>query len=164
MKKDHQLFHTGIPLIDDQHAQYLNLVDQVFALIQRSHIEQSTVDASLKRVLTYALEHFDAEEALMISTRYPGYEKHRAKHDEFRAKADQLCAMSKEDIAPDDQLIRLEKWLVIWFCEQTLVYDKGIAAFLKKRNCANDQIERDSGKAAMRPHRSGSSEAFDSGD
>ena len=34
--------------------------------------------------MTYAFEHFDAEETLMQSVEYPEFESHRAKHDEFR--------------------------------------------------------------------------------
>ena len=133
MKIDRQLFRTGIPVIDKQHEQYLDLVDELFELCEQSHVEQVTVNTALKRALTYAIEHFDSEEALMIDTRYPAYEVHRAKHNEYRNEADRLCGMSNEDIAPDDQLIQLTRWLVEWFCEQTLTYDKGLASFLKKR-------------------------------
>jgi len=133
MKIDRQSFRTGVSLIDNQHEQYVDLVDELFELCQQSDIDQADVDAALRRVLAYALEHFDAEEAPMRSTGYHAYESHRAKHDEFRDEADRLCAMRKEDSAPDDQLIHLTKWLVEWFCEQTLVHDKALAAFLKRR-------------------------------
>jgi len=133
MKIDRAPFLTGIPLIDTQHEQYLDLVDRLFELCNRPQVEQATVDESLKKVLAYALEHFDAEEALMVSVQYQGYERHRAKHGEFRDMTDQLSAMSKEGVAPSDQLIQLTKWLVEWFYDQTLVHDRALAAFLKKR-------------------------------
>jgi len=133
MKIDRQLFYTGIPLIDRQHEQYIALIDEFFELVERSHVKQPAVDASLNKVLAYALEHFDSEEALMISSRYEGYEGHRNKHDEFRNEADRLSAMNKENIDPDDQLIHLTKWLLEWFYDQVLVHDRALAAFLKRQ-------------------------------
>jgi len=133
MKIDRQLFRTNIPLIDNQHEEYLKLVDDLFKLCERPHVEQATIDASLKKVLAYAVEHFDAEESLMLSTRYHDYEIHRTKHDEFRDQFDRLSAMSNEAIAPDDQLIQLTKWLVEWFCQQTQVHDRRLAGYLKKQ-------------------------------
>ncbi|HNY28883.1 MAG TPA: hemerythrin family protein [Candidatus Sumerlaeota bacterium] len=132
-KIEHQLFRTGVLVIDNQHEQYLDFVDELFALTERPNVEQSTVDAALERALAYAVEHFDAEEALMRSIRYPGYESHRTKHDEFRNETDRLCAISRTNVSPDEQLFYLTKWLVEWFCDQTQVYDKALAIFLKKR-------------------------------
>ena len=134
MNIDHKSYYTGIPLIDNQHEQYLRLVDDLFALCEQSDvIEQGIVDEGLTRVLAYAIEHFDAEEALMLSTGYSDYETHQRKHNEFRDEADRLSAMSKEGISPEDQLIHMTKWLLEWFLDQTLVHDKALAAFLKKR-------------------------------
>ncbi len=133
MQIDHELFLTGNPLIDRQHEQYLRLVDELLNLLEQEVVEQEVVDECLTGVLAYAVEHFDAEESLMVSSGYCGFESHRAKHDEFRDEADRLFAMSKEGIAPDDQIIHLTKWLLQWFLAQTLVHDKGLATFVKNR-------------------------------
>lgn len=133
MKIDHQLFRTGIPLIDSQHEQYLDLVDQLFEAIEKPSVDQAVVDNGLGKAIAYALEHFDAEEALMRSSGYPGYEKHCCKHDEFRDMTDRLLAMRNDNVPPADQLLRLTKWLVEWFYEQTRVHDKAVAFFLKKQ-------------------------------
>jgi hemerythrin len=102
-------------------------------LCQQPKVEQASVEDGLTRVLAYAIEHFDAEEALMLSTQYPGYEIHRMKHNEFRDEADRLHDICKKDIDPEDLVIRLTKWLVEWFYEQILTHDKALAAFLKKQ-------------------------------
>jgi hemerythrin len=133
MTIDRELFRTGIPLIDHQHDQYLDLVDELFVLCLRPKARSSSVQAGLKRTLAYALDHFDAEEALMRSVAFRGYEKHRLKHDEFRDESDRLLVMCKQDLSPELQLTRLTRWLVEWFCEQTQVYDRALAAYLKKR-------------------------------
>lgn len=133
VKMAQQVFRTGIPAIDNQHEQYLDFVDKLFVLTGQPNIEQTTVDSACERVLAYAVEHFDAEEALMRSIRYPGYEGHRTKHDEFRNETDRLYAISRKSVSADEQLFYLTKWLVQWFCDQTQVYDKALAIFLKKR-------------------------------
>ena len=133
MEIERQLFRTGIPLIDNQHEEYLDLVDDLFKLCERTDVEQAIVDASLRKALAFAVEHFDAEESLMLSIGYDDYEVHRAKHDEFRDQVDRLCAMSSEAISPEDQLIHLTEWLLEWFCDQTLVHDRRLAGYLKKR-------------------------------
>jgi len=133
MNIDHQSYYTGISLIDNQHEHYLCLVDDMFALCEEPKVEQAAVEDGLTRVLAYAIEHFDAEEALMLSTQYPGYETHRMKHNEFRDEADRLHDICKKDIDPEDLVIRLTKWLVEWIYEQVLTHDKALAAFLKKQ-------------------------------
>jgi len=131
MKLDRKLFRIGIPLIDKQHERYLDLVVELFEIRERDRIDQSAVDDCVEKVRSYALEHFDAEEALMRSVQYPDYEAHRVKHDEFRNETDCLSSMGSDGMAPADQITLLSKWLVDWFRAQTLVYDKKLAAFLK---------------------------------
>lgn len=133
MKNKYRLFHTGIPLIDKQHAQYMNLVDELCERCRQSDAKQKVLDRDLRKVLSYAIEHFDAEESLMRNYKYPGYKKHREKHDEFRNEADRILIIDRKTVAPSNHLSHLTKWLIGWFCEQTLVYDSGLAAFMMKR-------------------------------
>lgn len=132
MNIDHESYYTGIPLIDNQHEKYLRLVEDLFALCERSDVEQKRVDEGLAIAFAYAIEHFDAEEALMLSTGYSGYETHRRKHNEFRDEADRVSTMRKEGIGPEGQLMHMTKWLLKWFLEQTLLHDTALANFLKR--------------------------------
>ena len=134
MNINHESYYTGIPLIDNQHEQYLRLVEDLFAACKRSDFDQKIVDGGLTIAFAYAIEHFDAEEALMLSAGYSGYETHQKKHNEFRDEADRVSAMSKEGIDPEDQLIHMTKWLLEWFLEQTLLHDKALAAFLQRKS------------------------------
>lgn len=133
MRIDHQLFLTGIPLIDQQHEEYLKLVDTVFHLCESAHADQAEVDASLEKAFAYAVEHFDAEEALMRSIDYPYYEGHRLKHDEFRDQVDKAAAMSGGGSDAEEQLIHLTRWLLEWFQEQVLTHDRRLARHIGKQ-------------------------------
>ena len=133
MRVDRQEFYTGIPLIDNQHDTYLDLVDRLFEVCHKPHIDKAKADEAVMEVFAYAIEHFDAEEALMDSISYRGLEAHRTKHDEFRDRIDRVSASRHEGISPEDQLVHLTRWLVEWFCEQTQTYDKSLASYLKKQ-------------------------------
>ena len=133
MRVDRQDLYTGIPLIDNQHDAYLDLVERSFELCSKPHIDKGKVDEAVMEVFAYAVEHFDAEEALMDSISYRGLEAHRTKHGEFRDETDRVSASRHEGISPEDQLVHLTRWLVEWFCEQTQTYDKALASYLKKQ-------------------------------
>jgi hemerythrin len=132
MKIDRQLLMTGIPLIDKQHEEYANLVDQLFGLITRKKVTREALSKEIDAVIKYAVEHFDAEEFLMRSQKYPAYAEHLAKHNIFRDKMDSLPLDMQEDISLDEYAITLNKWLIQWFYDQVQIDDRKLAVFLKR--------------------------------
>lgn len=136
MKIDRELFRTGIPLIDNQHEKYLDLLDGLYELCRDAQVERERVDASLEELLNFAVEHFDAEEFLMLGTRYPHYDVHRAKHDEFRNEIDRLSSLGGETMTASHLLVQLTEWLLEWFCEQTQTHDRRLANYLRKNICS----------------------------
>jgi hemerythrin len=133
-KIDRHLFRIGVPLIDRQHEQYLEWVDRLFSLTEQPSVSRTAFDEAVADAVAYAIEHFDAEEALMRSVAYPGYEAHVRKHDEFRDETDRLCSGDPIPSSPEERLFYLTRWLVRWFCEQTQVYDKALAVFLARQH------------------------------
>ena len=132
MKIDERLFRVGIPLIDNQHEAYLNLLDDLLTASGEAVINKSKVDEALKKAFIYAVEHFDAEEMLMTSCKYPGFDAHRAKHNEFREGVERLM-IEGDYLSPSAFLTEVNKWMLKWFCDQTQVYDRALAEFLKKQ-------------------------------
>ncbi len=138
MRIDRELFRTGIPLIDNQHEAYLYLVDELFELCMDPDCQPSAVHASIVKLLSFAVDHFDAEEFLMQGTGYPRYAAHRAKHDEFRNQIDTLSTLCTEATSKELVMAELREWLVDWFSEQTETHDRRLARFLKKVICDGD--------------------------
>jgi hemerythrin len=132
MKIDRQLFRTGIPIIDNQHEAYLDLLDDLFAAGQEALVNRTKVENAIKKAFAYGIEHFDAEEMLMQSLNYPGFQAHRRKHDEYRDEVERI-AFSSQFMSDDDLLNKVNTWMLQWFCEQTQVYDKALAEFMKRR-------------------------------
>jgi hemerythrin len=132
MKIDRQLFRTGIPIIDNQHEAYIDLLDDLFAAGQEAVVDRTKVENAIKKAFAYGIEHFDAEEMLMQSLNYPGLQTHRKKHNEFREEVERI-AFSSQFRSDDDLLKEVNTWMLVWFCEQTQVYDKALVEFMKSR-------------------------------
>ena len=132
MKINRLSLMTGIPLIDKQHAEYADLVDQCFELALHGNVSKQDLFKEIRAVIKYAVEHFDAEEFLMRSKKYPAYAEHLSKHNIFRDKMDVLFSDIEEDVDLDEYTIRLSKWLIEWFYEQVQTDDMKLAVFLKE--------------------------------
>ncbi len=130
---DRRLLITGIPLIDRQHAEYANLVESLFAQAMRGGVSRRELSGAMDAVLKYAMEHFDAEELVMLEHQYPAYAEHRAKHNIFRDRTDSLSAGMKDLTDMDTFTVQMSRWLIEWFCDQVQTDDRKLAAFLKRR-------------------------------
>jgi hemerythrin len=132
MKIDERLFRVGIPLIDNQHEAFINLLDDLFAASGEPVVNKSRVEEALKKAFVYAMEHFDAEEMLMASYKYPGLEAHRAKHNEFREGVERLT-IEGDYLSSSTFLDEVNKWMLKWFCDQVQIHDRAMAEFIKKQ-------------------------------
>lgn len=124
---------TGIPLIDEQHEKYAELVDRVFNEAMSEGLKRATLETEVDNVVAYAVEHFDAEECLMRSVDYPHYEEHVAKHNKFRDATSTMVEDMGKELVVDSYMAHLSRWLVEWFCSQVETDDRKLAAFLRKR-------------------------------
>jgi len=130
IKFDRESLKTGIPLIDQQHADYMDLVEWFFQL-SFQNADFKKLQKALNEVTVYTVDHFDAEEYLMRSSNYPYYAEHCAKHDLFREKVNDFTNELEEDAGSETYLTRIANWLVDWFIGQVQVDDMKLAIFLK---------------------------------
>lgn len=135
---DPNKYLTGIPLIDKQHKQYIMLVNKLVGNHHKGDMTKAEFIDCLNEIVAYALDHFDAEEFLMRSAKYPLYEEHLAKHDTFRDRVDEfLEEIDTKEIDVDHSVKVLCKWLIDWFKEQVLDDDIKLAKFIKENNIAH---------------------------
>lgn len=107
---DKQL-ETGHPLVDTEHRLLVMLFRKLDIAI-KTHQSDATLTRIVHEVEKFAEFHFLSEENLMIETAYPGFEAHRAQHNE-------LILLLKEKVGrlvshrefPDDLLDFLANWL-----------------------------------------------------
>ena len=81
---------TGYQGIDEQHRQLVSaLNDLLFACQHGGH------RAELKKILdfliAYTIKHFADEEEFQLKHNYPGYERHKLLHEEFKVVASELA-------------------------------------------------------------------------
>lgn len=82
-------YRTGHQLIDKQHQELFQMVNELHDAMIAGNGKQIVGD-TLKKLIQYTLQHFGAEEALMLQVKYPNYAEHKKKHDELAAKAKQI--------------------------------------------------------------------------
>jgi hemerythrin-like metal-binding protein len=134
MPNNRAALRTGIPLIDRQHAAYFRRADGFLELAGRRTVGRHTLQSGAVAAFNYAAEHFDAEEYLMRSVKYPAYGEHVAKHNIFRSEVRTLTSNLQGNAATDVCAARLSQWLVEWMGEQIQSDDKKLAAFIKQRS------------------------------
>ena len=125
---------VGIPAIDIQHKQYINLINKLLEARKKGDIDKASLMDYVNDINVYALEHFDAEELLMRTEQYPLYEKHLEKHNIFRDILNGFIKeMEAKDVDINDFLDSLYECLVIWFKAELLQDDIILAKFIKNK-------------------------------
>lgn len=105
-------YASGDEQVDAAHRELLDMINELTeGIITRRG--RALVEPVLLRLVAYAHQHFDEEEALMRRTGYPGAARHAAIHAEFRAKADELARGYRNGtvVLP----LTLSQFLLAWF-------------------------------------------------
>jgi len=121
---------VGIKKVDEQHK-------HLFALLNRLHDavaegkEQGELFAIMDELIEYTVVHFQTEERLYVEYDYPGYENHKAVHDDLVAAALDLQAKLREGSATLS--FELLEFLHDWLMGHTLGLDQEMSGFLKAK-------------------------------
>ncbi len=75
-------FSVGIQEVDEQHRVLVQLLNELHTAI-REHHGKATSREILDRLAEYTRTHFLLEESLMRVCHYPGFEIHKAQHEEL---------------------------------------------------------------------------------
>ncbi|MHC6203614.1 bacteriohemerythrin [Breznakiellaceae bacterium SP9] len=79
--------NTGIPLIDTQHEELLDLTNELYEACQDGKDAASALfKEAIKKTVDYVKFHFDAEQKILERIKYPDYAAHKAQHDVFVKK------------------------------------------------------------------------------
>ena len=120
---------TGNEMIDSQHKE---LIDRINMLLESCEDGQGKVKAvkMLDYLLDYTEYHFNAEEKLQEELNYPGMEKHKEKHAEFKQAVKELQEMLEEEEGPTDAFTaQIQKNVVDWLFEHIKGFDRSVAEY-----------------------------------
>jgi hemerythrin len=87
---------TGHAMIDRQHQELYRLVNELHAACDEG-LGNDRVDQVLAWLLSYTIEHFAAEEDLMVRSDYPApaLNSHVGQHDDLKDRVDTLLGQRK---------------------------------------------------------------------
>lgn len=126
-------FSVGVSEMDSQHQKLIAMINK---LIEEPHAKTNsrTISDLLTAMITYAQEHFRAEEALMSEHGYPLKDRQVEQHKCFIKKTVDFCSAVEVgvDIVPQVMLEYLKDWLLHHILEQDMKYksffiDRGIS-------------------------------------
>lgn len=116
--------------VDDQHRHLFDLLNRLHDAVAAGK-EQGELFAILDELVEYTVYHFQTEERLYVEYDFPGYEVHKAAHDELTATAVDLQRKLREGSATLS--FELLDFLHGWLTEHTLGLDQEMGPYLKER-------------------------------
>ena len=114
-------YSVGISKIDDEHRQFIDIINMAIATNERND-DSGELREVLYRITKYALNHFSTEENYMIEFNYPEYQYHKEEHHDFSRKVLAYC----KRVADGDSQISNEilEYLKRWLINHIQVTDK----------------------------------------
>ena len=95
---------------------------------------KQTLNQMLDYLAKYTDTHFGDEEALQKEVCYPDYDKHHAKHEEFKQTIQELNEMLQEEEGPSDAFVqKVEEHVVKWFYRHISSFDRSVAEYINMR-------------------------------
>ncbi len=113
-------FSLGVPLVDNEHREMIDLVNQLHQKVKSQEQDAGIVDF-LEDLYACAAKHFAHEELMMQSRRYSAFEHHQADHQRL---LNELTSMMFE--VQDGMLNNIEAMterLYDWFCIHFKTHD-----------------------------------------
>lgn len=131
-----QNFHTGIPIIDEEHKQLFAIITKTNDVIHAEllHDKYDEIMGILTQLREYTEMHFADEESFMETISYPDLEAQKRAHSAFVEKLVEIDLFDL-DAMDDNQQTYLESlidFLSGWLTNHILNMDKRIAEFQAK--------------------------------
>ena len=120
----------GVPLVDSQHRQYFDRVNQALLHAGAGGAPETFLEA-LKFVRGYTVLHFDSEQDIMRFHEYPDFNAHLAQHQYFSQRLDALADEFQETGLSSELENALFALLVDWFVNHIRRVDARLGEFLE---------------------------------
>jgi len=121
----------GVETLDNDHKTLFGLINEFHDAFQQSRQRRDLVNI-LNRLVAYAEEHFDREEAAMKSHDYPETDNHHLLHEELFDTIFALNTRIETDSLPLDR--EIIAFLKHWLSSHILEHDLQFAYFIREKN------------------------------
>jgi len=124
-------FSVGVRELDEQHQHLIKLLNLLISTQGTANTRSETISDTLMAMTRYAQSHFQAEEKLMEAYDYPGLEKQKIQHRDFRKKT---VAFSTATYYGIDQVPEaLLEYVVEWWVHHILEDDMAYRSFFNNK-------------------------------
>ena len=124
-------FSCEIKLIDDQHKQLVDLVNEMFTHVTGNEQEEiQYFNKIIQEAVNYIKVHFSTEEKIMTTTKFIGYAEHKKAHDNFILTV--AKTFSEPPAGKRFSLYAFTKFLKEWILSHIAVMDKQYFVYLKQ--------------------------------
>jgi hemerythrin len=128
-------FVLGVPQIDRQHRELVNLANNLFANCRAGREEASdSFKRTLRAAASFVRKHFGEEERIMRRAGYPLWRRHRAEHKRFMKellRQNQAYSDGKANVPHS-----FARFLKEWILSHIAVKDKDWADYLQAKEAA----------------------------
>lgn len=121
---------VSVELIDDQHKMLIKHINN-FASAVKQQQGPTEVGETLNFLIEYTDFHFSMEERNMKDHNYPGYQVHKAKHEEFKIILAYMESEFRDDGPTAILAESIDTLLVNWLLKHIRVTDVEFGAFLR---------------------------------
>ena len=134
-------YETGNELVDNDHKEIFELVEQVLTSSFKSRKDK--VKTAIEFLANYVVRHFANEEQLMDESGYPRTDEHKKEHSDFLEVATQLYekflnnefSLGEYENEDDDDLhfsLEINKTVVGWLTKHVMGSDRSLADHYRK--------------------------------
>jgi len=124
-------YSTGIKVIDDQHKELLNFVNEIFNHVSGDEEEERLwFNDAIQLAIQYVKEHFATEEKYMRVTKFPGYAEHKQSHHKFTLTI--LKTVKEFEAGNRLVLKKFAYFLKDWVLSHVAVMDRQYSDYFRK--------------------------------
>ena len=136
-------YETGIPLIDYQHKELVNLTNQLYkACLLGEEAVQTVFKEAMSRMVEYVRFHFGAEQKLLEAIQYPDFQNHKKMHDTLAGNILEAVKEQNEGkkFVPNNFVRTLRDWVFSHIAIQDKQYALYVVAQKRKGLLTDEQI------------------------
>ncbi len=113
-------FELGVPEIDTEHKELVDLINNTYAALQAQQGSSSIMEF-LGEIFARISAHFALEESVMRKYKYDGYREHKAEHEQLLDDIRDIMDDYEDGIMPSED--ELSRRLTNWFSEHFRTQD-----------------------------------------
>ncbi len=113
-------FELGVPEIDTEHKELVDLINNTYAALQAQQGSSSIMEF-LGEIFARISAHFALEESVMRKYKYDGYREHKAEHEQLLDDIRDIMDDYEDGIMPSED--ELSRRLTNWFAEHFRTQD-----------------------------------------